>query len=201
MPFVEVSRQTFAMPSGSRREVNIALPGSVYDPTSQSSQNNGSASVNIVPILDEGTYGIMISVSGSKCTQEVTATGTGIQPTGTYNIGDMYGAANVQYYGCYTEHMGACQYKKAKSSNIYTAGALIIPDAPDNFLATPIVMLPQSAAVRTPARHETTTYKLSETTTAAGVDGDATTGTLSGTTTTDSNAGVNLQTVFDATAL
>lgn len=143
MPFHEISRQTFGLPSGSRRELDIILPGEVYDPLNFGALNN----VNDYPgIVDLGTYGIMISVSGVKCTQEVVNTaGT---PAGTYNIGDMFAAANVQYYGTYTEHMGACQYKDDASTNMYTAGGILMPVPPTGFTNKAIMMLSPESAVR-----------------------------------------------------
>lgn len=153
MPFVEISRQTFAMPSGSRRSVNIMLPGEVYDPANIVSIGSPGLSLG-VPIIDHGTYCIMMSVSGVKCTNEVTNTQINVPgvPKGDYNIGDMFSPANIQFYGTYTEHMGACQYKAEKTANIYTQGGLLMPTAATAALGglayTPVTMLPADSAVR-----------------------------------------------------
>lgn len=147
MPFVEISRQTFAMPSGSRRSVNIMLPGEVYDPANISPAGGGGAA--FPGCVDDGTYGIMMSVSGVKCTNEVSNTSnTPGAPKGDYNIGDMFSGANIQYYGTYTEHMGACQYKAEKTANIYTQGGLLMPVPPLNMGFTAVTMLPADSAVR-----------------------------------------------------
>ena len=145
MHFVEISRQTFAMPSGSRRSVTIILPGSVYDPVNE--QNYSGATYPT--IVDNGAYVICMSVSGVKCTNEVSVGGNVPgAPRGDYNIGDMFAAANIQFYGTYTEHMGACQYKVENAANIYTQGALLQTAAPTNYVFTPVTMLPAESAVR-----------------------------------------------------
>jgi len=150
MQFSEISRQTFAMPSGSRRAVTISLPGDVYDPANLPAIQSIAGTANQYPgIIDNGTYCIMMSVSGVKCTKEVAVSGNVPgAPKGDYNIGDMFAAANIQFYGTYTEHMGACQYKAERAANIYTQGALLQTPAPANYVFTPVTMLPQDSAVR-----------------------------------------------------
>lgn len=152
MMFAEVSRQTFAMPSGSRREVNIVLPGSVYDPTNIPASNVPVHPPNYPQIFDQGTYSVVISVSGQKCTQELTETGS------SFNIGDMYAGADIQFFATYTEHMGACQYKDTPTANMYSRGALLPgtgTSVPTQFKVAPITMLPQNQAVRIPANSAT----------------------------------------------
>lgn len=147
--FVEVVRQTFAMPSGSRRDITFDLPGEVYDPVNQMGNSN-STTTNTQPILNNHTYCVYMSVCGVPCTDQVTPDST--HPELIYNVGDMISGANVQFYGTYTEHIGSCQYKKDKVPNLYSQGALIAPGAnpaafgPD----TPITMLDQNSAVRLP---------------------------------------------------
>jgi hypothetical protein len=149
LPFAEVARQTFAMPSGSRREVNVVLPGAVYDPCNIPTAMSLLASTSDAypQVFDEGTFCVVMSVSGQKCTQELTE-----GPTTGYYIGDMYAGADVQYYATYQECMGACQYKDPPAAQIYTGGALIVPaDVPSALRHVPITMLPQNQAVRLPA--------------------------------------------------
>jgi len=150
MPFVEISRQTFAMPSGSRRSVTLQLPGEVYDPANIATRvTTTTANLDYPGILDVGSYCIMMSVCGARCTKEVACSLTtqGV-PKGDYNIGDMFAAANIQFYGTYTEHMGACQYKAERAANIYTQGALLDPAPPTSYTYTPVTMLPSDCAVR-----------------------------------------------------
>lgn len=128
-PFVEVCRQTFAMPAGSRREMNIELPGLSYDPLDQAytqvGQPAGSSnpSTGSAGIFDEYTYGVLISCCGIVNTDEMTVTLAGTPKT--YNVGDMIGKCDVQFYGTYTEKIQACLYKPdPKKAIIYSNGTM-----------------------------------------------------------------------------
>lgn len=151
-PIVEIQRQTFAMPSGSRREVNIDLPGIVYDPLNQqfTPQDIYGLSNSYASIFDEYTYFAMISVCGVVCTRELTTVG-GTDAGTEYNIGDMISRANIQFYATYTEHIGACCYSDAKKNIMYSAGSLVDTDTNTGFTRAPVTMLAQSSAIRTPA--------------------------------------------------
>ncbi len=151
-PFVEVVRQTFAMPSGSRREVTFDLPGEVYDPNNQMGSSS-AVSAGTPPILNHHMYAVYLSVSGVVCTDQVTPVATSADAA--FNVGDVFSAANVQFYGTYTEFIGACQYNNRKTPNLYSCGALIAPSDsnPATFGAdVPITMVDQNSAVRLPAQ-------------------------------------------------
>lgn len=149
LPFVEVVRQTFAMTSGARREVTFDLPGEVYDPNNQPG-NQVTATPVVPPILGNHTYLVYLSCSGVICTDQVTPS---TQTASAYfNVGDTISAANIQFYATYTEHIGACQYKKSPLPNLYSQGALIAPGTnPIGFgKDVPITMVDQASAVRLP---------------------------------------------------
>lgn len=155
-PFVEISRQTFAMPSGSRREFNLELPGICYDPTNQ--LNSGpDPNAGTPSVFDEYSYAIFISCSGVACTNEMqTPTAA---PIG-YNVGDMISRCDIQFYCTYTEHIGACLYKYENKPIMYSAGTLT-----DNAVAptqtgikyAPTTLLEQGSAVRLPGTGGITT--------------------------------------------
>lgn len=158
LPFSEVSRQTFAMPSGSRRDLEVILPGEVYDPENVPNINQENVlAQGTIGVLDPHMYGIYISVSGVPSTQELEDGGI------SYNVGDMVSKADIQFYATYTEHVGACSYKEPSSKNLYSLGGLFDPlsdttsEATGTFTATPVTMIPQMQAVRTPATTNTAT--------------------------------------------
>lgn len=163
LPFTEVSRQTFAMPSGSRREVTVTFPGIFYDPRSQpmvnpdTDETSTAGLSNYHPsIFDEYAYAIMISVCGVPSTNEMHANLSGATPV-AYNVGDVISRADVQFYGTYTENIGAACYKVNKKAIMYSAGSLVdtvvAGSLPTSSVVTehPVAILPQSSASRVPA--------------------------------------------------
>lgn len=106
-PFTEVMRNKFAMPSGSRRTMTINLPGEVYNPCSirqtdvekpypSTKDDDGNITLasqlvattnwgdqlrsHMIPILDEYSYAVVLSVNGQKMTRFFDKTAT----SGTY---------------------------------------------------------------------------------------------------------------------
>lgn len=148
-PFVEVTRQTFAMPAGARREVNIELPGLNYDPMNQ--QRAGLASsggaLGQQSVFDEYTYGAMISCCGVVCTNEMKDSNINEY----FNVGDIISRCDIQFYGTYTEHIGACQYSTNDKPIQYSAGTMIENATVTNLTPQPTTILSAEKAIRTPA--------------------------------------------------
>jgi len=162
LPFTEVSRQTFAMPSGSRRELTVTFPGIFYDPRGQPMVNPDGDPLDSVghsnyhpSIFDEYSYAIMISVCGVPSTNEMHANLSGVTAV-AYNIGDVISRADVQFYGTYTENIGAACYKVDKKAIMYSAGSLVdtvvTGSLPTDSVVTehPVSILPQGAGARQP---------------------------------------------------
>lgn len=142
-PLVEIKRQTFALPSGGRRSMDIILGGDVYDPIDLP-QKSG-----VMPILDNHSYCIVISTCGvqsSNVLKESTS-------TASYIVGDAYGPANVQFVGTYSEHLGSAMMTPDTKPVLWNKGGLIPPQAPaaGTMTRSTAVMLPTNRTVRMPA--------------------------------------------------
>lgn len=159
VPFAEVSRSTFAMPSGGRREVCIELPGLSYDPLNQQlikppvefPPPGGQQRAAMPSIFDEYTYAVMMSVCGVVCTNEILDTAAAT----TYNVGDIVSRCDIQFYCTYTENISACAYSYEKKPIMYSAGIMVdtLPNVATT--QTPVTMLDQGSAVRLPRTSST----------------------------------------------
>lgn len=76
-PFVEVMRNKFVMPAGSRRSLDVHLPGLVYDPAEMPTLQGESAESHVglelassaIPIVDQYSYAAVIACNGQKMTR------------------------------------------------------------------------------------------------------------------------------------
>jgi len=157
----EVSRQTFAMPAGSRRLVTVDLPGMVYDPVQGLSAIDAEDASPKATIMDKYSYIVTIAVNGAKSTRFVNGTneaGGGAWQFGGYAVGDMHGEANIQFIAAYEEHVGPAVYSKSNKVKLYNRGELLDPHqefTPDrvthlfqSFKQTTGTIIPQSMSVR-----------------------------------------------------
>ena len=117
--YKEYTRQSFALASGDRRHVQFKLGGDIYDPVDDiiKSNQDGVDFTNSVPVLGKHSYIIVISINGTMLTREY-----GISSTLNARLGDIYGAANLQWNAEYTEGLGSCQYKAPIKQRIRVFG-------------------------------------------------------------------------------
>jgi len=147
----EVSRQTFAMPSGSRRDVVIDLPGLVYDPNSLPVPT-GISTPSLRAIVDEHTYVVTIACNGSRASRFIDWSPNASEAHTGYVVGDMHGPANIQYYATYEEGIGPAVFVAPKVAILGNDGGLQDPSdefSSSNFKKRVGLIIPQSSATRT----------------------------------------------------
>jgi len=151
----EVSRQTFAMPSGSRRNVKINLPGLLYSP------NNipiGPTAIDL-PIMTEYTYIVTLATCGTVATAEyLEGANAQTQEANTYRVGDDFTESNIQFYATYTEHIGPALYEAPSKPFLYNNGGILPASVTgsDLHLSTGTMMC-QADGVRLGPQHGGTT--------------------------------------------
>lgn len=150
-PWAEVMRNTFVLPAGGRRAVDVQFPGEIYDPANVPLETppapnvaapsaQGLYSTAYYSLLDKYTYGVMITVNGCPVsrnlrTDQKVALNTAGDPESAvtkqnqsnFIVGDVADKANLQYYCVYTEHIGACQYQDTKAIQVYVNGDVKLP--------------------------------------------------------------------------
>jgi len=151
----ELSRHTFAMPSGSRRDFTVKLPGLIWNPSSVP-KNDGHN-----PIMNEYTYMVCIASSGVSTTNVLKDSRYAPNPARGFNVGDDYCESNLQFTGTYTEHVGGAIFVPNSKNWLFNAGALMTQDLTgiDNVVADTRTMIRQKDTVRVPgyvAREEQT---------------------------------------------
>lgn len=171
LPFSEVLRKSFVLPSGARRPVDIQLPGSVYDPTNIRtnqganlpipSSTTGLRESGFYPQLDEHCYAVLIAVNGVIQTRNFhkpshldgTILNKPVAPVDVPFL-DVYGPSDVQYYCSYSEHIGSCQYKDPGTKRIYVRGASMYPkfSGDTDVAEEAVILIPADHAIRTPRR-------------------------------------------------
>jgi len=148
----EVSRQSFAMPSGSRRDLIIDLPGEVFNPLDFPISSTSSGTPQGRGIVNDMTYCITIAVNGTKATRFVQSTADTAQAKdeGGFAVGDMHGPANIQYYSTYEECVGPSTFTCEKKILLANEGGLMNPtdEFSTGYFQKTGVMLSQSASVR-----------------------------------------------------
>lgn len=165
-PFTEVNRVKLCMQSGQRRPFQLKLGGIKYNPcTSVLRKVTGSLEdkPTSCPLLDEHSYVVCIALNGIAMSRQLggqtNATGTGVELTSGPIIGDTHAPADLQWYGTYTEDVGAMAYKKIRSRNVWTSGqAQSIAKSvltynqgagtTQRMTSTPVALLTQAQAVR-----------------------------------------------------
>lgn len=169
MPFREVERVRVTIQSGERRPIVLELGGDEYDPVNKSKKGvhpSGQAIVPYTPQMDDSCYVICIGLCGTLSSRTLEGPNPSVSTMlpKPFLLGDMYGSANLQFYGAYEERISACVYKGGRGSKIYVKGALTdiaesvatwnatSGNSAKQVTATPTVLLPQSAAVRLPAQ-------------------------------------------------
>lgn len=153
----EHSRQTFALPSGSRRDVTIMLPGMIWNPCSVPQKYDGSGNA----ILNEYTYLVTIASCGVSTTNVLKDSQYNPNPARGFNVGDDFCESNLQFTGTYTENVGGALFVPNNKNWLYNAGGLILQDLTgvDNVRADTRTMIRQKDTVRVPgyvAREEQT---------------------------------------------
>jgi hypothetical protein len=141
--YVEVVRQRFVLPSGARRSVCIDMPGLCYDPAERVCVGNNVT----LQAYDNYTQFVAIAVNGQRCTRQLTTT----DGATSFNLGDMFASANVQYYCKYSERVDAMSIQDNQGDSlIYNGGDLDIDFQQQlGLTSTPITLMPQSMGVRT----------------------------------------------------
>lgn len=166
-----VDRLSFAMPSGSRRQVTIALPGERYDPCASLSnklvyQGTSAPLAPAVPFMcDEYTYAVMLVVNGQRVSQEYVANqlvndiGIQQQLPESYIVGDGYAPYDIQFNATYSEQLSACEYTDQKFDLKVFGKAYLQPEAdllppnrtgvvPTGYVRSAAVVQPLSDQVR-----------------------------------------------------
>ncbi len=172
IPFKEVERVRVTLQCGERRPVVLELGGEIYDPANKPLKGKpyaeGSGTSLHTPQMDDSCFVIAIGLNGQLTSRSIN----GKPQAGLINsksplaarqflLGDMYGSANLQFYGSYEETLSACIYKGGNNKKIFVQGGLTDlsdsiaayngqPSLPDGQKITtePVVLVPQSAAVR-----------------------------------------------------
>lgn len=164
----EHERVKLVLQSGERRPFQLVLGGMKYDPVTQVRRHDqDDTDVGLsMPIINNASYLVAIALSGVPTSRNLSGTSkvdtVGANPTVGGVFGDVYTDSDLQFYGTYTENVGAMSYKYCKTRNIFTNGAR--PSMTSTLAAynhglassskihsTPVTMLPQSQAVRIPA--------------------------------------------------
>jgi len=118
----EVSRQTFAMPSGSRRNVKINLPGLFYSPNDIPS---GTLQTEL-PIMTEYTYIVTLATCGTVATAEyMEGANLQTQEANTWRVGDDFAESNIQFYATYSESIGPAVYEPPNKPFLYNNGGIL----------------------------------------------------------------------------
>jgi len=165
-PFTEVQRVKLCMQSGQRRPFQLKLGGIKYNPGAsvlRKVTGTGAALPKSCPLLDEYSYCVCIALNGIAMSRQLggqtNATTTGVELTSGTIIGDTHAPADLQWYGTYTEDIGAMAYKKVRNRNIWTDGqapGLVTALTTYNqgagptqrVTTTPVALLTQAQAVR-----------------------------------------------------
>lgn len=124
---LEVTRQTFAMPSGSRREVVLDLPGLIYDPLSLPVPTGLSAPSGR-GIVDNYSYIVTLACNGTRSTRIIETNPAAVPDSDLgHAVGDMHGACNIQYNASYMECVGPAIYVQPKTVMLANDGDIKDP--------------------------------------------------------------------------
>lgn len=171
-PWKELMRNTFVLPAGGRRSVDVQFPGEVYDPsntplvvattTSPTVPTGGSYPAQFYGQWDQHTYGVVIAVNGVPTTRNVRAdAGVFTQPLtplvkiavkpSDHLYGDCHDKANLQYYCVYTEHLSGCVYQAPQKGSIFVKAETMNPPTISGTATTLIQTANDAAATVTKA--------------------------------------------------
>jgi hypothetical protein len=119
------------------------MPGLCYDPAERVCVGNNVT----LQAYDNYTQFVAIAVNGQRCTRQLTTT----DGATSFNLGDMFASANVQYYCKYSERVDAMSIQDNQGDSlIYNGGDLDIDFQQQlGLTSTPITLMPQSMGVRT----------------------------------------------------
>ncbi|AXH76505.1 MAG: putative capsid protein [Circoviridae sp.] len=151
LPYKEVMRNEFAMPSGAHRHVVVNLPGDIYDPSNipltatakgwdyttdglpdepvnEKEANQVPYNIDSQATMDSHSYMVVIACSGMVGTRFLSKNAD-YNPTDgvfqdSYNepVGSNFGPFNLQYTCKYTEDVSGCLYKTGKKKKVYVNG-------------------------------------------------------------------------------
>lgn len=131
-PWKEVMRNTFVLASGARRNVEIVLPGDIYDPANinklniaQADTTTGFYAHNLYPLVDSHGYTVVISVNGIQSSRSVHKSITHQEAAVDNILLDTFCPANLQYYCEYKEYIGAAIYQTLPTNQLYINGNAI----------------------------------------------------------------------------
>lgn len=171
LPFTEQQRVDFVMSAGGHRTVELVFGGDSYNPinctlkydaatalggpevTSTGAADNNtplSKESEVVPVLDDHSYVVCLSIHGSKTTRMYAKDGAGDEDP-PVRFGDMYDAAELMWKARYVEDISAAQYLNSKK-RVRTRGTSHVYNGRDSLVTGefPGVILPLDRTVRLP---------------------------------------------------
>lgn len=175
-PYTEVQRVKLVMQSGQRRPFQLKLGGIKYDPTTNVLHKKLGSIADVptlCPLMDQYSYIVCIALNGIAMSRQLSGVtksdSSGAQLTFGPIVGDTHADADLQWYGTYSEDVGAMAYKKVRPRNMFSQSssgpfqdALTVYNgasgAADQISSTPVALLTQAQAVRLSTASSQTSY-------------------------------------------